>query len=150
MKLFDAMRRSAISLHVILRNTDAYVAKYVPVGHRIANSNEIQARRIARELKIPTDAAIRTAAPEMGTLIADPCCLVPVPASNCRVAAILALARAIAGFVVGARVICAVRRAHPVESSRTRCMRGLSRLSLEEHAIIRTGAPIRLFPVYFV
>ena len=151
MELFTAIRQSAsTSPHRVLRNTDAYVAKYVPVGHRIANSNEIEARRIARELKIPTAEAIATAAPEMAALIDGPCWLVPVPASSGSLAANLALARAIAGFVVGARVICAVGRAHPVESSRTRCMRGLSRLSLEEHAIIRTAAPIRLLPVYFV
>lgn len=118
--------------------------------YRIANSEEIETRRIARELKIPTAEAIRTAASEMAVLIDSPCWLVPVPASDGSLAANLALARAIAELVSGARVKCAVGRGHPVESSRNRRVRGLPGLTIEEHAITRTAAPIQFMSLYFV
>src|SRR5438552_304522 len=103
----------------VMENSHTYVGKYVPVGYRIANANEIETRRTARQLKIPTESAIRVAAPEMAALIDGPCWLVPVPASDGCLAANLALARAIAVFVSDARVNCAIGRVHPVESSRT-------------------------------
>ena len=59
-----------------------HVAKYVPIGYRPPSPEEIIARRIARDLKIPTAAAIEIAAPQMAALIDGPCWLVPVPASN--------------------------------------------------------------------
>jgi hypothetical protein len=127
-----------------------HAAKYVAIGYRTPSPEEITARRIAQDLKIPTAAAIQTAAPEMAALIDGPCWLVPVPASNGSLTANLALARAIAPLVPGARVKCAVGRAHPVESSASRRMRGLFGLTVEEHAIIRTSGPIQLLPVYFV
>jgi len=135
---------------IVAENADTYVAKYVPLGCGIANPDEIETRRIARELKIPTDAAIHIAAPEMAALIDGPCWLVPVPASDGSLAANLALARDIARFVSGARVKCAIGRLHPVEPSRNRRLRGLPRLTIEEHSIIRTAPPIQLLPLYFV
>src|ERR1035437_216494 len=119
-----------------------HAAKYVPIGYRTSSSEEIIARRIAWDLKIPTAAAIQTAAPLMAALIDGPCWLVPVPASDGSLSANLALASAIADIVLGARVKCAVGRAHPVESSASRRMRGLFGLTVEEHAIIRTAAAI--------
>ena len=127
-----------------------YAAKYVSLRYRPASPDEAVARRTARELKTPTAAAIQIAAPEMAALIDGPCWLVPVPASNGSLNANLALARAIAVFVPGARVKCAVGRAYPVKSSYGRRMRGLFGLTVDEHAIIRTVGPIQLLPVYFV
>ena len=127
-----------------------HAAKYVPIGYRTPSSEEIIARRIARDLKIPTAAAIQIAAPQMAALIDGPCWLVPVPASNGSLIANLALARAIAELVLDARIKCAVSRAYPVESSASRRMRGLFGLTVEQHAIIRTAGPIQLMPLYFV
>src|SRR6185369_10628571 len=71
-------------------------------------------------------------------------------ASNGTLSANLALARAIALLVPGARVRCALGRAHPVESSSARRMRGLPGLTVEQHAIIRTARPMEVLPLYFV
>jgi hypothetical protein len=131
-------------------NTDTYAAKYIPIGYRTPSPEEIIARRTARDLKIPTAAAVQIAAPHMAALIDGPCWLVPVPASNGSLIANLALARAIAELVLGARVKCAIGRAYSVESSASRRMRGLFGLTVEQHAIIRTVGPIELMPVYFV
>jgi hypothetical protein len=131
-------------------NSDRYATKYVPIGYRTPSPGEIIARRTARDLKIPTSLAIQIAAPEMAALIDGPCWLVPVPASNGTLSANLELARAIALLVPGARVRCALGRAHPVESSSARRMRGLPGLTVEQHAIIRTGRPMELLPLYFV
>src|SRR5437762_2676573 len=94
-------------------NFDNYVAKYVPLRYRTPSPEELDTRRTAQDLKIPTDPAIQIAAPDMAALIDGPCWLIPVPASNGSLAANLALARAIAAIVLGARVKCAVGRAHP-------------------------------------
>ena len=134
----------------ISRSTDVYAAKYIPLGYRIASPDELDARRTARDLKIPTEAAIRIAAPAMAALIDGPCWLVPIPASDGRLSANLALARAIAEMVPGARVKCAIGRARPVESSIHRRWRGLPRLTIDEHAIVRTAGPMQPLPVYFV
>jgi hypothetical protein len=127
-----------------------HAAKYVPLRYRTPSPDEIIARCIARDLKIPTAAAIQIAAPLMAALIDGPCWLVPVPASNGSLSANLALARAIAELVLDARVKCAVGRAYSVESSASRRMRGLPGLTVEQHAIIRTSGPIQVFPLYFV
>jgi predicted amidophosphoribosyltransferase len=127
-----------------------YAAKYVPVGYRTANSHEKDARRIAHDLKLPTEEAIEIAAPALAALIEGPCWLVPVPASTSSLCANLALARAIAERVSGARVKCAVARARPVESSYSRRSRGLFGLTIEEHAIIRSAGPMQALPAYFV
>ena len=131
-------------------NTDTYATKYIPIGYRTPSPEEISARRTAQDLKIPTAAAVQIAAPLMAALIDGPCWLVPVPASNGSLIANLVLARAIAELVFGARVKCAIGRAYPVESSSGRRMRGLFGLTVEEHAMIRTGGPIQLLPLYFV
>jgi len=131
-------------------NTDVYAAKYVPLGYRTASPDETDARRIAQALKVPTEEAIQTAAPALAALADGPCWLVPVPASNGSLAANLALARAVAELVPGARVKCAVARAHPVESSCGRRLRGLPGLTVEQHAIRRMAGPMQPWPVYFV
>src|SRR6266705_719395 len=129
---------------------DKYVCKYVGLGYRTPSQEEIANRRTARNLKIPTEEAIQQAAPEMAALIDGPCWLVPVPASNGKTIANIALAKAIAALVTGARVKCAVGRARPVESSYQRRKRGLSGLTIEQHAIIRTAGPLEPLPVYFI
>jgi hypothetical protein len=132
------------------RNPDRYALKYVPHCYRTPSAEEIAARRIARELKLPTQAAIQAAAPEMALLIDGPCWLIPVPASDGSLTANLELARAIARFVPGARVKCAISRKHPVQSSFVRMMLGLPRLTIEQHAIVRIAGPLDLMPAYFV
>jgi hypothetical protein len=127
-----------------------HAAKYVPLGYRTLSPEEIIVRRTARELKIPTAAAVQIAAPQMAALIDGPCWLVPVPASNGCLVANLALARAIAELVLGARVKCAIGRSHPVQSSASRRMRGLFGLTVEEHAIFRASGPMQFLPLYFV
>lgn len=134
----------------ILLNSVKYVTKYVSLRYRTPNSDEINARRTARDLKIPTDTAIQIAAPAMAALIDGPCWLVPVPASDGSLTANLALAQAIAAMVSGTLVKCAVGRAYPVESSHNRRLRGLPRLTIEQHAIIRIASPMKILPVYFV
>jgi len=129
---------------------EKYVSKYVVLGYRTPSQEEIAIRRTARNLKIPTDDAIQHAAAEMAALIDGPCWLVPVPASNGKTAANLALANAIAALVRGARVKSAVGRVHPVESSYERRLRGLPGLTVEQHAIIRTAGPMQPWPAYFV
>src|ERR1035441_6828380 len=125
-----------------------HAAKYVPIAYRTPSPEEIIVRRIAWDLKIPSAEAIQIAAPQMAALIDDPCWLVPVPASNGSLIANLALARAIAELLRGARVKCALGRAYPVESSASRRMGGLFGLTVEQHVIIRTSGPMQLLPVY--
>lgn len=124
--------------------------RYVARGYRVANREEITARQIAQELKIPTENAIQVAAPAMAALIEGPCLLIPVPASNRSVSANLKLAKAIAEFVTTARVTCAVARVHPVESAYRRRLRGLPALRVEEHEIIRVAGLLEPLPAYFV
>src|SRR5438552_5567701 len=131
-------------------NFDNYVAKYVPLRYRTPSPDEINIRRTAHDLKIPTDVAIQHAAPAMAALIDGPCWLIPVPASDGKLTANLALARAIAQIVAGARVKCAVGRTHPVDPSHTRLLRGLPRLTVDQHAIVRTAGFMQPWPVYFV
>ena len=131
-------------------NADTYAAKYVPIGCRTLSPEELTVRRTAQDLKTGNETAIQIAAHAMARLIEGPCWLVPVPASNGALHANLALARAIAALVPGARVTCAIDRAHPVESSCARRLRGLPRLTVEQHAIIRTAGPMQALPVHFV
>ena len=131
-------------------NTDTYAVKYVPIGCRTLSPEEIIARRIAQDLKIPTAAAVLIAASEMAALIDGPCWLVPVPASTGSLVANLELARSIAELVPGARVKRAIARAHPVESSSLRRLRNLPGLTVHEHAIIRTASAMHPLPLYFV
>ena len=137
-------------IHAVTVTMDTYVAKYVPLGYRTPSPDEFSTRRTAQDLKIPTDAAIQIAAPAMAALIDGPCWLVPVPASSASLTANLVLARAIAEMVPGARVKCAIGRAHPVQSSHHRRLCGLPGLTIDQHAIIRVAGPMQPLPVYFV
>jgi urease gamma subunit len=133
-----------------MQTADTYATKYVPLGQRVLSPDELAARRTAQGLKTADPEAIQIAAPVMAALIDGPCWLVPVPASNGCLTANVALARAIAELVPGARVKCAVGRTRSVESSCDRRLRGLPGLSVEQHAIIRTAGPMHPLPVYFV
>jgi len=130
--------------------TDRYVSKYVPIAYRSTNSEELDARHVARGLKIPLAAALQVAAPAMAALIDGPCWLVPVLASTGKLTANLALAEAIAQMVSHARVKCAVGRAFPVQSSCIRRICGFPGLTLAEHMIVRITGPIEPLPLYFV
>jgi hypothetical protein len=129
---------------------DFYVLKYVPVRCRTPHPGEVTARDNARDLKIPTTDSINAAAPEMARLVESPCWLVPVPSSTGNMLPNLALSRAIALIVPGARVKMAVRRSCPVESSSERRRRGLFGLTIDQHHIVRAVGPMELLPVYFV
>ena len=129
---------------------DKYVSKYVALGYRTPSQEEIAICRTARQLKIPTEEAIQEAAPAMAALIDGPCWLVPVPASNGSLAANLVLANAIAAFVPGARVKCAVGRSRPVESACQRRVRGLHGLKIDDHVITRIVGPMEPIPLYFI
>ena len=131
-------------------NTDLYVVKYVSPHNRPPCPEELFARRIARELKVPTVNAINIAATAMAALIDGPCWLVPVPASTGSLIPNLRLAVAIARLVPLARIKCAVARSHPVPSSTLLRRCGQPGLRVEEHAIVRAVGPIELVPVYFV
>ena len=133
-----------------LAGGDIYAAKYVPLGQRALSPEELSVRQTALQLKTGQPAAVQVAAVAMARLIEGPCWLVPVPSSSGSLAANLAVARAIAEQVDGARVKCAVARSQPVESSCGRRFRGLAGLSVEEHCIIRTAGPMEPMPVYFV
>ena len=129
---------------------DCYASKYVPLDWRTVSQDEAQARRIAWGLKAGAEDAIRTAAPGMAALVDGPCWLVPVPASDGSLTANVQLAIAIAALVPGARVKCALARAHPVESSCDRRLNGHFGLNIAQHAILRTAGPMQALPVYFV
>jgi outer membrane lipoprotein SlyB len=124
--------------------------KYVSVRTRPASAGASRVREVAYALKASDPDAIATASPLLAGMIAGPCWLVPIPASNGSVVANLALARAIAGLVSGARVKIAINRTQPVESSTARRRRGELGLEVNEHHFIRAGGPINPLPLYFV
>ena len=131
------------------RNTRS-VAKYFSPRARPLSPEEAAVRATAYALKQATPKAVATAAPAMAALITGPCWLVPVPASRGNLAPNLILARAIAQWVPGARVKCAVARTHPVESSCRRRLRGLLGLVAADHAIVRIAGPMEPLPLFFV
>jgi len=158
----DPHRRLTDSHHALLRapvldagicgliRADCYASKYVPLDWRTVSQDEAEARHVAWGLKAGAEDAIQTAAPRMAALIDGPCWLVPVPASDGSLTANLQLADAIAGLVPGARVKCALARAHPVESSCDRRLDGHFGLTVAQHTIIRTAGPMQALPAYFV
>jgi hypothetical protein len=127
-----------------------YAVKYISPRTRPLTPEEARIRATAYALKRPTPQAITTAAPAMAALIDGPCWLVPIPSSSGSLEANFALSSAIAQYVPGARVKRAIARAHPVESSCRRRLRGLLGLAVAQHAIIRTAGPLAPFPLYFV
>jgi predicted amidophosphoribosyltransferase len=124
--------------------------KYISPRIRSVTPEEVRIRNIAYALKTADPNAIAVAASAMASLIAGPCWLVPIPASDGNPNANLALAREIAARVPGARVKLAIARSHPVESSTTRRRRGVCGLQPDEHHFVRTAGPINPLPLYFV
>lgn len=122
--LFEALRTTC-ARPCLAQSPYLAPTRYVPHRYRVTSSQEITPREIALELKVPIEYSLQVAAPAMAALVSGPCWLIPVPASNGNVHANLRLARAIAGILTTARVICAISRAHPVESSHRRRSRGL-------------------------
>ena len=124
--------------------------KYISPRMRPLTPPEIEIRSIAYALKEANSDAIATAAPAMAALIDGPCWLVPIPASDCNPNANLALARAIAALVPGARIKLAIERSQPVESSTARRRNHQFGLEPHEHHFVRTGGPLSPLPLFFV
>jgi predicted amidophosphoribosyltransferase len=113
--------------------------------------DEAETRRIAYALKRGVETGI--AAREMAELLPldlPTLTFVPVPASTGSIKANLILARAIAAeYGPQARVVSALRRSVPVESSCARRRRGLPGLTAADHAFVRVGGWFAL-PVFLV
>ena len=128
--------------------------KYVSPRSRPLTPEEVEVRRIAYALKIPTaeacDMAARDLAPLLdsaeaaGTVIV----LIPVPSSTGTVDANRQIANELAAEIHRrfpdrrVQVKITVGRKHPVESSCVRRRRGLAGLRGEEHAMIRVAGPL--------
>jgi hypothetical protein len=133
------------------RTNDTLCAvKYTSPRTRPITRREAEIRDIAYALKRAEPNAITVAAPVMAALITGPCWLVPIPASNGSLDANLALCRALAGIVPGARIKLPISRSEPVESSTARRRQGLSGLQPDEHHFVRRAGPIDPLPLYFV
>jgi predicted amidophosphoribosyltransferase len=124
--------------------------KYISPRIRPLTLEEIEIRSTAYALKHAEPDAIAVAAPAMAALIDGPCWLVPIPASDTSTDANLALARAIAELVPGAKVKLALARERAVESSTNRRRRGRVGLRPDEHHFVRAAGPMNALPLYFV
>ena len=125
--------------------------RYVSPRARPITPEESETRRIAYALKRGEEIAIATREmagllpPDLPTLT-----LVPVPASTGSIEANLILARAIASeYGPQARVVPALNRVVPVESSCARRRRGLPGLAAADHKFVRVGGWFAL-PVFLV
>ena len=128
--------------------------KYVSPRARPLTPDEVEVRRIAYALKVPTAEACEHAARDLAPLLdaaeapATHIVLMPVPSSTGSVDANRQFANELAAEVhrryparrVQVRVT--VGRQHPVESSCVRRKRGLCGLNVEEHAMIRVAGPL--------
>jgi hypothetical protein len=125
--------------------------RYVSPKSRPITPEEAETRRIAYALKRSEQTEI--AAREMAGLLTSDLptlTLVPVPASTGSIEANLILARAIADeYGPQARVVPALRRSVPVESSCARRRRGLPGLTAADHKFVRVGGWFAL-PVFLV
>ena len=131
--------------------------KYVSPRSRALTPEEVEVRRIAYGLKIPTAEACATAARDLAPLLdaaEEPethIVLMPVPASTGSIDANRHFANELAAEVHRrypsrrVQVKVTVGRKHPVESScvrRKRGLRGLPGLHADEHAMIRVAGPL--------
>ncbi len=125
--------------------------RYVSPRSRPITPEEAETRRIAYALKRGEETEV--AAREIACLLPSDLptlTLVPVPASTGSVEANLILARAIAAeYGPHARVVPALTRVVPVESSCARRRRGLPGLTAADHAFVRVGGWFAL-PVFLV
>ena len=125
--------------------------RYVSPRSRPITPEEAETRLIAYALKRGEETEM--AAREMAGLLPldlPTLTLVPVPASTGSIEANLILARAIASeYGPQARVVTALNRVVPVESSCARRRRGLSGLTAADHKFVRVGGWFAL-PVFLV
>jgi len=125
--------------------------RYVSPQARPLTAEEAEIRRIAYALKRGEE--IDLAAREMAGLIPPDLptlTLVPVPSSSGCTEANRLLAHAIAtAYGPQARVVAAMLRVHPVESSCDRRRRGLPGLTAADHEFVRVGGWLAL-PVFLV
>jgi hypothetical protein len=125
--------------------------RYVSPRSRPITPDESETRRIAYSLKRGEETGV--AAREMAGLLPPDLpmlTLVPVPASTGSIEANLILARAIAAeYGLQARVVSALNRVVPVESSCARRRRGLPGLDAADHKFVRVGGWFAL-PVFLV
>jgi len=125
--------------------------RYVSPRSRPITPDESETRRIAYALKRGEEAEL--AVREMAGLLPldlPTLTLVPVPSSTGCIEANLILARAIAAeYAPQARVVPALRRSVPVESSCARRRRGLPGLTAADHKFVRVGGWFAL-PVFLV
>ena len=125
--------------------------RYVSPRSRPITPEEVETRRIAYSLKLGEE--IEIAARENAALLPSDLptlTLVPVPASTGSIEANLIFARAIAAeYGPQARVVPALRRVVPVESSCARRRRGLPGLTAADHEFVRVGGRFAL-PVFLV
>ena len=128
--------------------------KYVSPRSRPLTPEEVEVRRIAYALKIPTAEACELAARDLAPLLdaaeapGTVIVLMPVPSSTGTVDANRQIANELAAEVHRryperrVQVKITVGRKHPVESSCVRRRRGLTGLHGEEHAMIRVAGPL--------
>ena len=128
--------------------------KYVSPRSRPLTPEEVEVRRIAYALKIPTAEACELAARDLAPLLdaaeapGTVIVLMPVPSSTGAVDANRQIANELAAEVHrrypdrNVQVKITVGRKHPVESSCVRRRRGLAGLRGEQHAMIRVAGPL--------
>lgn len=129
--------------------------KYVsPNSHRALTPEEVQTRRIAYALKVPTPEACQIAAEHLAPLLdaaernGTYIVLMPVPNSNADTTPNRLFANELAAEMhrrypcSRVQVRITIARRHPVQSSCDRRKRGLSGLRGSEHAFIRIAGPL--------
>ena len=128
--------------------------KYVSPRSRPLTPDEVEVRRVAYALKVPTAEACQIAARDLAPLVdaaespATVIVLMPVPSSIGSVDANRQLANELAAEIHRryptrrVQVRITVGRMHPVESSCVRRRRGDRGLHGDEHAMIRVAGPL--------
>ena len=128
--------------------------KYVSPRSRPLTPEEVEVRRVAYALKVPTAEACQIAAHDLAPLVdaaeapATVIVLMPVPSSTGSVDANRQLANELAAEIHRryhtrrVQVRITVGRMHPVESSCVRRRRGDRGLHGDEHAMIRVAGPL--------
>ncbi|MBU4461144.1 MAG: hypothetical protein KJ579_11290 [Verrucomicrobia bacterium] len=129
--------------------------RYVSPRTRPLTDGERYTRAIAYALKEPRTypEILAVAAQELAGMVADEprLTLVPIPTSQGDTGPNRMLANAIAARMNGtARVVCALERTRPVESSCARRRRGLAGLTEADHSFRRIGPMLTLSAVYFI
>ena len=126
--------------------------KYPNMRNGPLSLTEAETRRLAYAIKDPRSPTrdFETAACEMAALIATPCWLVPIPASDGTTRANTILASLIARHCPGAQIAKALRRTRPIESQCARHRRNLPATPPEEHNLKVTLWSLCHRQIYFV